>query len=838
MTMKEQVDGLKKSGMIESSSSPWASRLVMVTEKDGSIRVCVDFREVKELCQRDAYPAPQIEQTLDQLRSAKWFTSLDAEKGYHQVQMTDRTIAREVTQTLDQPRSAKWFTKLDAEKGYYQVKMTDRAIAREVTLNHPDFAKPFLLVTDASDRGVGAMLAQLDEFQRERPIAFASGELRQAQKNYSATHKEGLAVVWAVEHFKPYIHGMPTVVVTDHSALTWILTNKEPSQRLARWTMTLMEYDLHIIHRKGKYNAIADALSRLPTEHPPNLIDLTTEDTLTPISIFAARKRRRRTRQGPASEEREEPEVVAETMDREELEGWRQAQKEDKLCSQVIKYLGEGLLPEKDSDQGWVRSHGHEFVIQQGLVCKVVMTRTGRFTTASTKIVVPAPEVTKLVMSHHETIGEGAHQGTRRTYIRLAQHYWWPRMFSDIRDTVVACEVCQITGKGASGQATIGGSLVGSSPFEVVAMDLMAMPVSWSGNKYLMVVEDYLSNYVIVAPLADKTAETIAEVFLKQVVLVYGPPAVVHSDRGSEFRNKVMTELCTMIEAKKIFTTPYHPQADGKVERFNRTIQRMLACYVSADQKNWDVILPYILYAYNTTTSRKHGRSPFNIIYGRDPKNPFILNLLEGSTTLPKDPSSHWLRHAEEHSEFIKEVVSKMDQEAREDSHEYTNLSRKAPPIYKPGTLILIKSFMKQMDGAKPKLQKKYRGPFVVLKMTSPVTVWFRPVAGQAEADSAHVDNTKAFVSTKGKEVVLTSYVGAPSSLEEEEVNEVSETEEQAPEESWVVERVMDYKLTKGAMQFLVRWKGFTADEDSWIPEGDMSCHHLVEEFFRAKGSF
>ncbi|MFO0006958.1 MAG: chromo domain-containing protein, partial [bacterium] len=111
--------------------------------------------------------------------------------------------------------------------------------------------------------------------------------------------------------------------------------------------------------------------------------------------------------------------------------------------------------------------------------------------------------------------------------------------------------------------------------------------------------------------------------------------------------------------------------------------------------------------------------------------------------------------------------------------------------------------------------------------MTSPVTVWFRPVAGQAEADSAHVDNTKAFVSTKGKEMVLTSYVGAPSSLEEEEVNEVSDTEEQAPEERWVVERVMDYKLTKGVMQFLVRWKGFTADEDSWIPEGDMSCHHL-----------
>ena len=104
---------------------------------------------------------------------------------------------------------------------------------------------------------------------------------------------------------------------------------------------------------------------------------------------------------------------------------------------------------------------------------------------------------------------------------------------------------------------------------------MMAMPESWAGNKYLMVIEDYLSNYVVVAPIKDKKAETIAEVFLNQVILIYGPPGVIHSDRGSEFRNKVMAELCDIINAKKSFTTPYHPQADGKVERFNRTIQML-----------------------------------------------------------------------------------------------------------------------------------------------------------------------------------------------------------------------------------------------------------------------
>jgi len=90
MVMKEQIDTLRKMGMIEPSDSDWASRLVMVTKKDGSIRVCVDFREVNKLTKRDAYPAPQIEQTLDQLREAKYYTSLDAEKGYYQVRMSDR----------------------------------------------------------------------------------------------------------------------------------------------------------------------------------------------------------------------------------------------------------------------------------------------------------------------------------------------------------------------------------------------------------------------------------------------------------------------------------------------------------------------------------------------------------------------------------------------------------------------------------------------------------------------------------------------------------------------------------------------------------------------------
>jgi hypothetical protein len=411
-------------------------------------------------------------------------------------------------------------------------------------------------------------------------------------------------------------------------------------------------------------------------------------------------------------------------------------------------------------------------------------------------------------------------------------------MFSDVKELVTSCAVCQVTGKAPIGKAEIGGSLVGATPFEVVAMDLMSMPVSWMGNKYLMVVQDYLSNYVIVAPIPNKEAETVAAVFLNQVVLVYGPPAVVHSDRGTEFCNTVMTELCRRISSKKTFTTSYHPQADGKVERFNRTIQRLLACYVGPDQKNWDTLLPYVLYAYNTTTSRKHGRSPFNIIFGHDPKNPLLLQLLDGGSSIPMDPSTRWLQHMERHADFVREVVAVLDEEAREASHDYANQSRSTPRLYHPGTLILIKSHMKLPTGAKPKMQKEFRGPYVVLQMTSPVTVSFKPIASAADPDTVHVDNTKPFMTDTGEEVMLSTYMESLGDEGEDAIDEGNQSEEEEVKDKWVVQKVLDYRIANKTIEFQVRWKGFTEEHDEWLREEDMFCHSLVEDFFRTKGAF
>ena len=132
-------------------------------------------------------------------------------------------------------------------------------------LAYPDFDRPFICHTNASNLGLGAVLSQREPQGRERVIAYASRALNQAERNYSTTEKECLAAVWAVcKQFRTYLHGREFELVTDHQALKWLLNHTESYGRTARWVLQLQEFSPKIVYRKGKTHANADALSRLP----------------------------------------------------------------------------------------------------------------------------------------------------------------------------------------------------------------------------------------------------------------------------------------------------------------------------------------------------------------------------------------------------------------------------------------------------------------------------------------------------------------------------------------------------------------------------------------------
>ena len=161
--------------------------------------------------------------------------------------------------------------------------LSDRVLA------YSDFEKPFILAVDASGTGIGGVLAQTDEQGRERPIGFTSRMLNEAEKNYSTKDRETLAVVWSVEHFRPYLFGRRFTIYTDHQAIPYMNNSKKPGAMQERWQTILAQYDYEMKYRKGKLNSNADALSRNPVD-PPNDCVLFTKVSKKPLRknmIFA-----------------------------------------------------------------------------------------------------------------------------------------------------------------------------------------------------------------------------------------------------------------------------------------------------------------------------------------------------------------------------------------------------------------------------------------------------------------------------------------------------------------------------------------------------------------------
>ncbi|KAL6481161.1 hypothetical protein MHYP_G00092410 [Metynnis hypsauchen] len=149
-------------------------------------------------------------------------------------------------------------------------------------LNFPDFDRPFSLHTDACDRGLGAALMQRDDAGRQIAIAYASRTLHKSERPYPTSEKECLGVIWALEHFRPYIEGLPVTVYTDHSSLKWLMSRPNPSGRLARWCLRLQDFDVRLVHKPGPQNTVPDALSRNPLD-----VDVTPIDILPRYAVVA-----------------------------------------------------------------------------------------------------------------------------------------------------------------------------------------------------------------------------------------------------------------------------------------------------------------------------------------------------------------------------------------------------------------------------------------------------------------------------------------------------------------------------------------------------------------------
>ena len=166
-------------------------------------------------------------------------------------------------------------------------------------------------------------------------------------------------------------------------------------------------------------------------------------------------------------------------------------------------------------------------------------------------------------------------------------------------------------------------------PFTCIAMDVVGpLPKTGQGHRYILVVCDYATRYPEAIPLRRFTAPAVAEQLI-ELFARHGVPKEILTNQGINFTTSLLQELYKMLGVKLIRTTPYHPQTDGLVERFNQTLKQMLRQLITGEGRDWNKLLPYILFAYREVPQASTGFSPFELLYGRDPRGPLDV-LKEG----------------------------------------------------------------------------------------------------------------------------------------------------------------------------------------------------------------
>ncbi|KAJ8016400.1 hypothetical protein DPEC_G00006830 [Dallia pectoralis] len=600
------VEEMEKAGFIEPSNSPWSAPVVMVPKKGGKLRFCVDYRELNAVTRKDSYPIPRVDESLDLVGKSSWFSCLDLRSGYWQVPLaaearaktaffTHRghwqftvlcfglcnapaTFERLMDQVLSDIPSQQCLVYLDdilahgtsfegalaalrgvlervteaglklhpekchfmrrevtflghqvGEKGvgtlldkveavrdwpvpttkqqvksflglasYYrrfvkgfsniafpltgllgknrEFKWTSecqqafailkQALGEAPVIAPPVPSEPFILDTDASNVSMGAVLAQPGP-EGERVVAYFSRTFSKEERRYCVTRRELLAVVAAVRHFKYYLCGVRFLVRTDHAALQWLLSFKEPEGQIARWLEELQTFNFQVEHRAGDRHGNADALSRRPCA----------EEGCGCCEKRVARERELCEEEGVVAEVSQLGLPGLSGMHVVDINEWREKQEEDSELAMVLQWVREGRRPSREE---------------------------------------------------------------------------WPEAYA----------------------------------------------------------------------LPNQEAETIVNALLGGFISRFGVPETIHSDQGRNFESRVFAEMCQRLGVEKTRTTPLHPQSDGLVERFHRTLGQQLAIVTEKHQKDWDTHLPLVLMACRSAVQDSTACSPALLMLGRELRTP------------------------------------------------------------------------------------------------------------------------------------------------------------------------------------------------------------------------
>jgi hypothetical protein len=550
------------------------------------------------------------------------------------------------------------------------VRLLKEAMLSTPILCHDDGVSQLELQTDASGKGLGAVLL-LHKEGLKRPVAYASRKLTEAEEKYHVNELEFLALIWALERFRTYVYGRNCIVKTDSSVVKWVAERAQATQnkRMLRWLVELRGFDISVEHMKGTSNIVADTLSRNPVGGEPDPHEHYI-GALIPIGY--------------------EPRDLA------------ILQRADEDIEQLVLTLQDiGERPFKDTEG---------FILNEGILYKRNR-RPGR----PHLLVVPSAIRQSLIHDYHD-LPTGGHLGRSKTLSRLQQRYYWKNMERSVRHYVRSCPFCQVHKPRVGRKA---GKLQPLKPpvniFDQVGVDhLGPFKTTDSGNQHLIVLIDYLSRYLEVEAVPSTDSESVVNFFKTRIFARFGWPSTVISDAGTAFSSHQFQDFMEMERIRHIMASVEHPQTNGLVEKANFTIANALAAYVNFDHTDWDLHIPEAIFAINTAKQETTKISPYELVFGHT-----AVTSTELAFPWPKEEAKRtedFFRKVWRWRKVAREMIVRQQAKSKREADRYVSPG----PTYRRGDLVVVYKKRRGV-GLTKKLLPRAVGPYQVLKKISPV---------------------------------------------------------------------------------------------------------------------